>query len=131
MPVDPGSGLHVVAALQANAAVGDRAILLLPSGPDYFAAFFACLYAGVIAVPAYPPESSRHHHQERLLSILSDAEPRVLLTSSHLRESLLALPELTCADTPAAPECAQYEKLLTRAELAFKNVPICALTTRT
>ena len=30
------------------------------------------------------------------------------------------------ADTPAAPECAQYEKLLTRAELAFKNVPICA-----
>ena len=89
------------AALQANAAVGDRAVLLLPSGPDYVAAFFACLYAGVIAVPAYPPESSRRHHQERLLSILSDAEPRVLLTSSHLRESLLALPELTCADAPA------------------------------
>ena len=89
------------AALQTNAAVGDRAVLLLPSGPDYVAAFFACLYAGVIAVPAYPPESSRRHHQERLLSILSDAEPRVLLTSSHLRESLLALPELTCADAPA------------------------------
>ena len=89
------------AALQANAAVGDRAVLLLPSGPDYVAAFFACLYAGVIAVPAYPPESSRRHHQERLLSILSDAEPRVLLTSSHLRESLLALPELTRAEAPA------------------------------
>ena len=30
------------------------------------------------------------------------------------------------ADTPAAPECAQYEKLLTRAEVAFKNVSICS-----
>ena len=57
----------IAAAFQANAAVGDRAVLLLPSGPDYVAAFFGCLYAGVIAVPAYPPESSRRHHQERLL----------------------------------------------------------------
>ena len=30
------------------------------------------------------------------------------------------------ADTPAEPECAQYEKLLTRAELSFKNVSVCA-----
>jgi acyl-CoA synthetase (AMP-forming)/AMP-acid ligase II len=30
-------------------------VLLFPSGPDYVAAFFGCLYAGVIAVPAYPP----------------------------------------------------------------------------
>ena len=30
------------------------------------------------------------------------------------------------ADTPAAPACAQYEKTLTRAELSFKNVPVCA-----
>ena len=30
------------------------------------------------------------------------------------------------ADTPTAPECEQYEKLQTRAKLAFKNVPICA-----
>ena len=90
----------IAAALQANAAVGDRAVLLLPSGPDYVAAFFGCLYAGVIAVPAYPPESARHHHQERLLSILTDAQPRLLLTSSALRESLLGMDEL--AD-PASP----------------------------
>ena len=32
---------------------------------------------------------------------MSDAEPRVLLTSSHLRESLLALPELSRAEAPA------------------------------
>ncbi|MGO4312189.1 AMP-binding protein [Pseudomonas sp. KB_15] len=66
----------------------NRAVLLFPSGPDYVAAFFGCLYAGVIAVPAYPPGSTRRHHQERLLSIISDAEPRLLLTSGGLRDGL-------------------------------------------
>jgi acyl-CoA synthetase (AMP-forming)/AMP-acid ligase II len=30
--------------------------LLYPPGIDYIAAFFGCLYAGVIVVPACPPE---------------------------------------------------------------------------
>jgi len=78
----------IAAALQAEAGFGDRAVLLFPSGPDYVAAFFGCLYAGVIAVPAYPPESAKRHHQERLLSIIADAEPRLLLTSADLRDAL-------------------------------------------
>ena len=91
----------IAAALQARAGFGDRAVLLFPSGPDYVAAFFGCLYAGVIAVPAYPPESTRHHHQQRLLSIIDDAEPRLLLTVAALHDSLQGLDALAAANAPA------------------------------
>ena len=114
----------IAAALQTNAAVGDRAVLLFPSGPDYVAAFFGCLYAGVIAVPAYPPESARRHHQERLLSILADAQPRLLLTNSHLRAPLLgmealagpAAPPLLCVDELEPTLAHQWQRVVLQAD---------------
>ena len=90
----------IAAALQARASFGDRAVLLFPSGPDYVAAFFGCLYAGVIAVPAYPPESARQHHQQRLLSIIDDAEPRLLLTMAALQGNLQGLEALAADNAP-------------------------------
>ncbi|MBA2676020.1 MAG: AMP-binding protein, partial [Ramlibacter sp.] len=40
------------AQLQAVCAAGDRVLLAYPPGLEYVAAFFGCLYAGLIAVPA-------------------------------------------------------------------------------
>ena len=80
----------IAASIQTVANPGDRAILLFPSGVDYVATFFGCLCAGVIAVPAYPPESTMRQHQARLLSIIEDATPRLLLTNSVLYGPLQA-----------------------------------------
>ncbi|MGY4490645.1 amino acid adenylation domain-containing protein [Pseudomonas sp. TE3610] len=78
----------IAASLAGQAQPGDRALLLLPSGGDYVAAFFGCLYAGVIAVPAYPPESTRDQHLLRLQSILGDAAPSVILSEQALLTTL-------------------------------------------
>lgn len=43
----------IAAQLQTLGASGERALLLYPPGLDFITAFFGCLYAGVVAVPAY------------------------------------------------------------------------------
>ncbi|MDJ0836038.1 MAG: non-ribosomal peptide synthase/polyketide synthase [Acidobacteriota bacterium] len=59
---------------------GERVLLLFQPGLDYLAAFFGCLYAGVVAVPAYPPNPNRMHRSvPRLRSITNDAEIRMVL----------------------------------------------------
>src|SRR5437762_3562987 len=45
--------------LQCKGATGKPVMLLHPPSLEYVAAFFGCLYAGAIAVPAYPPFSAR------------------------------------------------------------------------
>src|SRR5690606_27915183 len=45
--------------LQTHSQPRDRVLLVYPPCLDYIAAFFGCLYAGVIAVPALPPANAR------------------------------------------------------------------------
>ena len=68
--------------LLAHAKPGDRALLLYPSGLDFITAFVACLYAGIIAVPATTPRKNRS--VERLKAIFSDSTPRLILTTSDI-----------------------------------------------
>jgi len=44
----------IAAFLQKERMEGERALILLPSGPDFVSTFLGCLYAGAIAVPAFP-----------------------------------------------------------------------------
>ena len=61
---------------------GERALLLYPSGLEFIAAFFGCLYAGVVAVPVYPPR--RNQKLSRFLSIVNDSQPKIALTSTSI-----------------------------------------------
>jgi acyl-CoA synthetase (AMP-forming)/AMP-acid ligase II len=64
---------------------GGRALLLHPPGFEYIAAFYACLYANVIAVPAYPPEPTRLERTlPRLQAIIDDAQANVVLTTPEI-----------------------------------------------
>lgn len=73
------------AVLQRSIVQGERALLLYPPGLDFVPAFFGCLYAGVVAVPAYPPHPARPDRAlPRLRSIAADARPLVVLTTSPL-----------------------------------------------
>jgi acyl-CoA synthetase (AMP-forming)/AMP-acid ligase II len=73
------------ARLQSLGARGERALLLYPPGLDFIAGFFGCLYAGVVAVPVYPPHPARLDRTlPRFLAIARDAQPVAVLTSSEL-----------------------------------------------
>lgn len=72
----------IAARLQAMGLVGERALLLYPAGLDFIAAFFGCLYAGVVAVPAYPPR--RNRSLERIEAIANDAEAKIALTTDEV-----------------------------------------------
>jgi len=73
----------IAATLQRLSARAERALLLYPPGFDYIAAFFGCLYAEVIAVPAYPPRANRN---QRLQSMAADAQARFALTTNGILE---------------------------------------------
>ncbi|MBX7220068.1 MAG: SDR family NAD(P)-dependent oxidoreductase [Blastocatellia bacterium] len=70
------------AALQERHAQGERALLLFQPGIEYLAAFFGCLYAGVVAVPLYPPRPNRG--LQRVQSVVADAQAKYVLTSGSL-----------------------------------------------
>ncbi len=89
----------IAVRLAEVARPGDRALLLFPAGLEFIAAFFGCLYAGVVAVPSYPPRPNRW--QQRLRAIIRDAAPAVVLAPLALLPRRAALvediPELTAA----------------------------------
>lgn len=59
---------------------GERALLMYPPGLDFISAFFGCLYAGVIAVPAYPPQPSRpEQSMPRLKAIFMESGSGAIL----------------------------------------------------
>ena len=70
----------IAARLQGMSSPGDRALLLYSPGLDFVASFLGCLYAAIVAIPAYPPRSNQG--PGRVQEIIQDACPSVILTTS-------------------------------------------------
>jgi acyl-CoA synthetase (AMP-forming)/AMP-acid ligase II len=85
------------ARLQDLQAQGERVLLIFPSGLEYICAFYGCLYAGAVAVPAFPPDPNRIHRTlPRLQAIAKDSGAKVAITT----QGILGLSELMLAHAP-------------------------------
>jgi acyl-CoA synthetase (AMP-forming)/AMP-acid ligase II len=105
----------IAASLASKSAAGERALLFYPAGPEFIAAFWGCLYAGVIAVPVFP--ARLHRQLPRLLAIAADSEAKFVLTtaknlgqSEDLFKRAPALKELQwlATDNLPAPSAAEW-----------------------
>jgi len=76
----------IAASLQALGLSGERALLLYPPGLEFVAAFFGCLYAGVVAVPANPPR--RNQKLARLLAISANSQAKAALTTASIKRGV-------------------------------------------
>lgn len=118
---------RVGARLQELGAAGERVLLLYPPGLDYIAAFLGCLYAGAVAVPAYPPRFNQH--LLRLQAIVADARAKFALTTTQIlsrmesffpeAEDLRALGWVATDGTDDAADDAWQNPCMTSEGLAF------------
>ena len=76
-----GNGLR-----QAGLLPGERAAIMLPTGEDFFAAFFGVLYAGCVPVPIYPPArpAQLEEHLKRQAGILRNAGAVLLVAAAEM-----------------------------------------------
>lgn len=94
---------RIAAFLQETTKPGDRALLLYPQGLEFLYAFFGCLYAAVIPIPAYLPRANRP--DPRIASIVADARPSTVLgtAASQARADLQSLRPLRWINTDTLP----------------------------
>lgn len=74
----------IAAYLVGEGMRGHRALLLYPPGLAFVEALMGCFYAGVTAVPAYPPR--RNRNMGRINAISEDADASVALTVTDVRD---------------------------------------------
>jgi len=71
-----------IGTISGSGEVGERALLLYAPGIPYIEAFFGCLYAGVVPVPAYPPMGSKA--VDRLKDIIDNSGAKLVLSNKNI-----------------------------------------------
>ncbi len=72
------------AFLRRSAVPGDRVLLALPNSIDFAVALYGCAFAGAVAVPVPAPGEGLGNGAARLLRIVDDAEPALVLVPSQV-----------------------------------------------
>jgi 1-acyl-sn-glycerol-3-phosphate acyltransferase len=93
---------------------GGCVAIMLPTGPEYFFAFFGILLAGGVPVPTYPPArlTQIEEHLRRHVGIVGNCRAAILLTEPDIKRVALLLRSqvptlqhvLTVEDLPPTPE---------------------------
>lgn len=82
----------ISASLSAHHVAGRPVLLLYPPGRSYVEGFLGCLYAGAIAVPAYPPDPARLDRTlPRLRALVADCGAAVAMSQSVVVEAARTL----------------------------------------
>jgi acyl-CoA synthetase (AMP-forming)/AMP-acid ligase II len=117
--------------LRHDAARGDRALLFAETSVATIVALYACLIAGVIAVPVMAPHRNRIRTRAKaLLNIVRNCSPRLVLARGSVYESRaefaavgweLLAPKWLRIDAPTegAQYCAGGMRLPTSKDIAF------------
>lgn len=116
--LDRGARGRAAELTSARVGAGDRVVLMLPTGPAFFEAFFGTLLAGAVPVPVAPPPSARREkaaalfdtivriaHDCSAAAVVGLDRPLALL-AEYLRErdiDLTLVSVSTPAMEPAAP----------------------------
>lgn len=79
----------IAARIQQHTQPGDRVLLIYQPGLDFICAFYACLYAGVIAVPVYPPAEKKLI--EKLQAVIQNSEPKIILSTESIIKQITKL----------------------------------------
>ena len=102
-----GSSAVAGGLIQDGLERGQRVAIMLPTGEEFFLAFFGILLAGGVAVPIYPPFGADRleEYVERQSLILRNAEVRVLITFQEVERFLRLLrPRIPSLSTVATVE---------------------------
>ncbi len=79
----------VAGSIRDKISYGDRALIIYPTGIDFLIGFFGCLYAGVVPIPAPPPEPTRLKRTlPRLMAIVKDAGAILVLTIEAISDQM-------------------------------------------
>ena len=96
----------IAAEMLRRGLAGHRALLMFPPGLEFVKAFYGCMCAGVVAVPAFTPR--RNRNVQRLQAISDDAEASVALTVADVRDRAMRMldetPSLRTLDWLAVDE---------------------------